>query len=50
MTTSCPTETESMFLDPYGIVYPCIFTNYLVENLREASLKGLRKLWMLEGK
>ena len=38
---SCAAGDDSFFLDPYGNVYPCIFVNEKMGNVREERLGGL---------
>jgi len=38
----CSAGSDSLFLDPYGDVYPCIFLGERMGNLRERSL---REIW-----
>ncbi|UCH56872.1 MAG: radical SAM protein [Candidatus Bathyarchaeota archaeon] len=38
----CSAATDSMFLDPYGNVYPCIFMDEKMGNIREAPMG---KIW-----
>ena len=44
-TTPCHACTESFFLDPYGDVYPCIFMNSRLGNIRE---KPFLEIWNSE--
>ncbi len=38
----CSAGSDSFFLDPYGDIYPCIFLNERMGNVRERSL---REIW-----
>jgi MoaA/NifB/PqqE/SkfB family radical SAM enzyme len=37
----CAAGGDSFFLDPYGDIYPCIFVNYKMGNVREEQLGDL---------
>ncbi len=41
----CSAGSLSLFLDPYGDVYPCIFVDEKLGNIREASLE---EIWRFE--
>jgi MoaA/NifB/PqqE/SkfB family radical SAM enzyme len=40
-TLPCSAASDSFFIDPYGDVYPCIFMNTVLGNIRETTMEEI---------